>query len=161
MASSVVIIKGLPEYQARLAAIGTVGDAVFMGEIAKEFAESAQRLAPVSEDGSHGNQPGNLRESIKVMAVQPSEAIIASTAPYAPAVEFGSRQHRIGPSRATRLRFFWKNAPGGARMFVGLPGQTVNKARLPAQPFFTPVMQTLQLATRLKVELVTRWNSAA
>lgn len=46
-------------------------------------------------------------------------------------------------------------------MFVGRPGQSVNKDAQPAQPFFMPVVQTIQLATSLKAELVARWNSAA
>lgn len=148
--ASGVIIDGLPQFQRRLAAISNVGDAAFMRDIGAEFALSARRLAP--ED------TGALRSSIGLRSATTHEAVIGAGGggvDYAPSVEYGSRQHRIFPRRARRLAFFWE------KMNKNVVFQSVNKDAQPAQPFFQPVIDTINLATKVTADVVTRWNRAA
>jgi hypothetical protein len=127
-----------------------------MREVAEEFAASAQRLAPY--------ESGALKASIEVRTVTRKRAIISAggpSAPYAPAQEFGAKDHDITPRRARRLRFFWKNPPAD----FGPPGiyafRKVSHPGNAPHPFFGPVIDTINLATRLRAAVIEAWNSGA
>lgn len=120
-----------------------------MADIGKEYAESAQRLVPV--------ETGALKDSIGVRSVAAKEVVIGAgggTVDYAKPVEYGAAPHEIRAVRARRLRFFWKREN---RMFVGLK---VNHPGNRPQPYFLPVTQAINLATRFKAEVVEKWNAA-
>lgn len=164
--ASTTFIEGLPQLEARLAAIGTAGDSTFWVTIGKEFVEEAQSIVPVSEEGSHGEPPGTLRDSIHVVAASGAGVTIMAGGPEYPAaqaVEYGTGYHRIRARRARLMKFFWdppspsRSAPGpGIYSFL-----SVNKEPQPAQPFFAPTLAKLNIVSRLRDEVVARWNAAA
>lgn len=66
-------------------------------ESAKEI---ATQLAPVSEDGSHGNPPGFLRDNIEITkraTVEDPNAVLEAKAEYSRYVEFGSYNSEAQP----------------------------------------------------------------
>jgi len=146
-----VVIEGLPRLQRRIEAMTRVGDVTTMTLVANEFVATAQRLVPFDT--------GALESSIDVVSVRPTEAVIKAggpDAPYAASQEFGARPHPIAPRRARRLRFFWEREN---REFIGRPAQAIKHPGNRPQPFFTPAVQTINLATKLRAEIVNLWNS--
>lgn len=161
MARAVTVIEGLPQLQRRLAAITNVGDVSEMRAVGEEFAASAKRLAPYDPDNT---RYPHLRDSIRVANAGVREAIIVAGGeerPAARSVERSAPAHQITPRTKRRLGFFWKNPPPE----VGPPGmysfRKVNHPATAAQPFFQPVVDTINLATPLKARIVARWNGAA
>ncbi len=141
-------LYGVPQFQARLAAIATVGDVVLMGAIGEEVALSARMLAPY--------KTGELSGDIHVSAVAPKMVQISTGVPYAPAQEFGAKQHVIPKLRKKKLLvFFWEKR---GQMFVG---PSVNHPGNPAHPFLRPAVFGYALALRMRAEVVALWNGGA
>lgn len=146
-----------------MAAILSVGDVAFMTTIGQEFAAASQRIAPVDT--------GALRDSIDVESVAVRQVTVKAggeagsghdRVAYAPAVEYGSglygRRGSTFPINAVNgpnLIFWWKKK---GKLFVG---PHVDHPGSRAQPFFRPILETMDFASRMKAEIVARWNAAA
>ncbi len=166
MASTVTSIDGLAQLERRLAAIAGAGDGAFWTAIGAEFVDAAQGLVPVSDEGSHGDPPGTLRDSIRVAAASRAGVTIVAGGreyPAAKAVEYGTGYHRIRTRRARMLKFFWdpQGPPYSSRGPDVYSFLSTNKEPQRAQPFFFPVLSTLNIAAKLKADVVARWNGAA
>lgn len=97
----------------------------------------AQELCAVSPEGSHGNPPGHLRDSIGVTTgrdEQGAYADIGTDVDYALPVELGSRPHVIRSKGDYPLR--------GADGTVY--GREVNHPGTPAQPFLRPAVEAIR-----------------
>lgn len=105
----------------------------------ERVAREAQRLCPVSEDGSGGNPPGHLRDSISAGGVDRDErglfVDVGTDVDYALPVELGSRPHVIESHGDYPLR----NPKTGAVF-----GKTVQHPGTQAQPFLRPALDVLR-----------------
>lgn len=104
---------------------------------ANRAADRAQQLCPVSPEGSNGNLPGHLRDSIEARSGRDGEGVYAeygTDVEYALPVELGSRPHVIESHGDYPLR----SADG--RVF----GKRVNHPGTKASPFLRPAMDALR-----------------
>ena len=126
-----------------------------MRAVAEEFVGAAQAMAPVDKS-LYPKHRGALRDSIEVAQSYKKVAVVVAggpKAPYAKAQEYGARPHRIPRAgRRARLRFYWERE---GRMFVG---PSVRHPGNPAQPFFRPVITTINATKYFAAEVVKKWN---
>ena len=104
----------------------------------ERVAREAQRLCPVSPDGSGGNPPGHLRDSIGMTPGRDERGLyvdVGSDVEYALPVETGSRPHEITSHGDWPLR----NAKTGAVF-----GKTVQHPGAEASPFLRPALDVLR-----------------
>ncbi|MFJ1539288.1 HK97 gp10 family phage protein [Micromonospora chalcea] len=99
----------------------------------------AKRRCPVSEDGSNGNPPGHLRDSITASEVGRDAAglyvDVGTDVDYALPVELGSRPHVIESGGDYPLR-----NPKTGQVF----GRRVNHPGTKAQPYLRPALDDLR-----------------
>lgn len=137
-----VTIKGLPELERRLKAIGDTGS--FMRDYAILAVGEQKKLAPV--------KTGNLRRTIHIGQVTKRSATTVASANYAAAVEFGTRAHEIRPRNRKALR--WKGKAGGVVFASRVRHPGTRK-----QPYMVPGAE--RAVHGLRDRLIERWNRAA
>lgn len=100
--------------------------------------DEAQRRCPVSPDGSNGNPPGHLRDSITDSLGRDEQGLYAQVGTdvsYAPMVELGTRPHVIESKGDYPLR-----NPVTGQVF----GKRVEHPGTEAQPFLRPALEILR-----------------
>lgn len=98
---------------------------------------AAQHLCPVSPDGSHGNPPGHLRDSITATVGADAEGLYADVGTdvdYALPVELGTRPHVIRSHGDYPLR------DEHGHVF----GKEVHHPGTQAQPFLRPAIEFIR-----------------
>ena len=166
MASGVEII-GMPQLQARLHAVGTVGLPMMKLLAAATVTESKALVA---------RRTSNLSRTINVQSVTPVSATVVASANYAAFVEFDTRPHEIRPTRAAALA--WASQGGftrltgsirtpSARRRLGGTGtasdltfaMVVHHPGTKAQPFLRPGAQKAIETVGLDKVVVAAWDS--
>lgn len=148
-------VKGLPQLEARLKAIG-------------DTSADLKRIQLATIAGAKAKVPrktGHLGRSIVAGPLTKDTAVVQARTPYAAAVEFGTKAHDITPKKAQSLA--WPADASGRR----LSGRRrTNSGRLifakkvhhpgtRAQPYLVPAAKAA--VGDLGTVIVDRWNDAA
>lgn len=117
-------VTGIPQLQARLAAVGKVGPTIMQRLAIATVANAKRNTAP-------NRKTGNLERSIGVVSATPARVLIVAGARYAGYVELGTRGGTIITPRA-RLALAWAPGPAGGafQRLSGSPRSGVGRANM-------------------------------
>jgi len=152
-----ISLKGVPDLQKRLAAVGDTR--VILREIAVEGVAEAKRLVP--------RRTGNLGRTIRVGRLTAKSAEVVAggrlRVGYAAAVEFGSRPRVIVPKRAKVLAWGGPRTLGGRLRKGGKATHFARRVRHPgsrARPYLAPGVAA-GVNRRGAGLIVAAWNKAS
>ena len=153
------VIKGIPQLQRRLKAIGDTRG--LLHKLQLDTTAEAKRLVH--------RKTGNLGRSISPGYITTHEALVVAHAGYAAFVELGTRPHIIRPRNRQALRFPAAGAKvtlagrvrsgqgNGAYAFA----KVVHHPGTKPYPFLLPGAKKAASGDGMKDLIIERWNSAA
>lgn len=162
----VATVKGMPELERRLRAIGSQkGQRAMIGHLGGQVVREAK------QNTRKFRKTGNLGRSITMTAVGTKSVRIEAAANYAAHVEYGTEPHVIKARRQKAMRWAVKGGTGpGASRLSGSPrrgaavvyAKSVQHPGTKAQPFMRPALDdVLKRAGSLSKYVVSAWNRAA
>lgn len=151
-------LKGYPQLQSRLKAIGGAGGRGVMQKLALSVVRESKLIVP--------RKTGNLGRSIHLGPVTDTSATVYASANYAGYVEFGTKPHEITPRAKKALRFA---ATAAGRRLTGSPRKgaavvfatRVHHPGTQANPFMRKGAEKAVAGSGLANIIIKEWNDAA